>query len=96
MNVPPQVPFVFFLAFILASSAVYFTIQKSVNENLPKEQRFPYFTFRRNLERQFEVLRTYRRMFPDDELPVLYWVFSGLSILAFVFSILNNASHYSS
>jgi hypothetical protein len=87
---PEMMALIVFLASAIAGSAIQFAIQREVNRALPKSQRLPYFQWGRDYTRQLRILRLHRELYPGDSLPTLYWLFMGLSLLAFVCMVLSS------
>lgn len=88
-NRPEMIAFVICVAFAVAAGLVFFTITKEVNKCFSPEERYPAFPARQDIGRDLRILRDHKRFYPDDFLPLLYWCFLGLSILAFLFAVLS-------
>ena len=85
---PVMVALVIFIAAALASGLVFIAIQRDVNAQLPPDERYRYFFARPDFTRELRILRDHRRMWPHDQLRVLYWSLVGLSTGGWLFMVL--------
>ena len=91
---PLKVAFVICFAAGISSAAVQFTIQREVNELLPKEERFSSFQSRTDLGWRKRLFQAHRKLYQGSELRTLYWIYSGISMVSIAFVLLQavNAS----
>lgn len=82
--------FVLFAACSLASGLLYWVMHKSVNDNLPADQRMLYLSWRHRFGRWIFVLRTYNEMFPRDAVLLMYCVFQGIAVLVWFVMLLES------